>query len=244
MSNTAYINTSWGEMAFSKSDGADYPLIFLHGTGCDSLDWMSVIDRLPGNQVHITTDFRGHGNSSIPIEPFTINDLANDVIHLIDSIDIQRTILVGHSLGGMVAMSVADRCSLITGLVLLEGWTSLLSAGSSFDDGRFYGSLPKAQISEIKQKSEETRKRFKPDVWNSFWTSVKDFDGFSFLEKATIPILEVFGGMGKNEYTEEKLRIPPNSNVQVVWINGAGHYLPHESPTEVAELCTNLVEEL
>ena len=240
MFNTAYLQTSWGEMAYADSDGSGSTLLFLHGTGCDSTDWMTVIDSLPLQQRGITIDFRGHGKSSVPAEPFTLQDLAFDVIYLINSLGLQELILVGHSLGGMVAMEAAKHCPQITGLVLLEGWTSLSSASSAFDDGRFYGLLSDTQINEIKHKSEETHSRFSSDVWNSFWSSVKEFDGYSYLENASIPIFEVFGEMGKNDFTEQKLRIPPNPNIQVMWMPNAGHYLPHECPAVVAEICQNL----
>lgn len=241
MSDPTYLNTYWGEMAYSISEGNESHLLFLHGTGCDSLDWNLVIEKLPDNQAYITIDFRGHGQSSVPTKPFTLEDLANDVLLLINSIGIQNLILAGHSLGGMVAISVANRCPLIVGLVLLEGWTCLSSAGSAFDDGRFYGSLSDIKISEIQQKAIETRSRYKPDVWTSFWSSVIEYDGYNYLENASIPILEVFGEMGKNEHTEQKLRIPPNENIEIIWISNAGHYLPHECPAKVAEICIKLV---
>lgn len=240
MFNTVYLHTSWGEMAYADSGGSNCPLLFLHGTGCDSTDWLSVIDNLLQNHQSITVDFRGHGRSSIPTEPFTIEDLASDIILLIDSQDLQELILVGHSLGGMVAMLVGNCCPQVAGLVLLEGWTSLSAAGSAFDTGRFYGSLSKTQILEIQQKSEKTRSRFEPDVWNKFWQSVREFDGYRYLENATIPIYEVYGEMGKNDLTEQKLRIPPNPNIEVIWMQNAGHYLPHEYPEAVAEICQNL----
>ena len=240
MYNTAYLQTSWGEMAYADSGGSGSTLLFLHGTGCDSTDWLSVIDNLPQNYQSITVDFRGHGKSSVPTEPFTLQDLAFDVIHLINSLGLQELILIGHSLGGMVAMEAAKHCPQITRLILLEGWTSLSSASRTFDDGRFYGSLSDTQINKIKHKSEEALRRFNPDVWRSFWSSVKEFDGYSYLKNTSIPILEVFGEMGKNDFTEQKLRIPPNPNIQVIWVPNAGHYLPHECPGAVAERCQNL----
>ncbi len=229
-------------MVYADSGGTGCTLLFLHGTGCDSVDWMSVIDRLPLTQRFVTLDFRGHGKSSVPSEPFTLDDLAVDIIHLIDTINPQRVVLVGHSLGGMVAISVAQRCPQVSGLVLLEGWTSLSSAGSAFDTGRFYGSLSEDQITDIQHKLEETRSMFETDVWNRFWTTVREFDGYSYLENASLPIYEVFGEMGRNELTEQKLRIPPNANIQIVWLQNAGHYLPHECPASVAEICQSLAE--
>jgi pimeloyl-ACP methyl ester carboxylesterase len=234
--------TDWGQMTYTDSGRLSHPLLFLHGTGCDSSDWKSVIEQLPHHQRHITLDFRGHGQSSVPTKPFTLANLADDVLHLINAIGIQEAILVGHSLGGMVAMEAA-RCSpCIVGLVLFEGWTSLSSAGSAFDTGRFYGSLSQTEITNIQRKAGETRNRFKPNVWDSFWASVKEFDAYTYLEQACIPIYEVFGEMGRNELTEQRLRIPSNPNIQVIWVPNAGHYLPQECPEEVGEIYINFVE--
>lgn len=231
---------SWGELAYHDSGNLPSPLIFLHGTGCDASDWMSVTDALPRNQRCIALDFRGHGQSPVPTQPFTLTDLAEDVLHLVDNLRLQELIIVGHSLGGMVAMEVAQRSSRVIGLVLLEGWTSLSAAGSSFDAGRFYGSLSETVIAEIQQKSKTTRSRFQSEIWNHFWESVTAFDAYTYLQQAGIPIWEVFGGMGRNTLTKKKLRIPPNPNIQWVWIPHAGHYLPHECPDEVAKVVSTL----
>ena len=229
------ISMCWGQMSYSDSDSAGQPLLFLHGTGCDSSDWGRVIEGVPRNLRCITLDFRGHGQSSVPTHPFTLADLANDVKHLIDHLELQGLVIVGHSLGGMVAMEVAKHSASVAGLVLLEGWTSLSSAGSTFDPGRFYGSLPQTAIAQIQQKSEETRSRFRSEVWDNFWESAKSFDGYAYLAQAGIPIYEIFGGMGRNDTTAQQLHIPPNPNIQWIWIPDVGHYLPHECPAEISK---------
>ena len=170
-------------------------------------------------------------------KPFTLGSLADDVLCLADHLGIQNIEIVGHSLGGMVGMEVARRSSRIVGLVLLEGWTSLSSAGSAFDtlDG-FYGSLSQIAVARIQQKAKETRSRFKSEIWHNFWESVENFDAYVYLDQARISICEVFGGLGRNDLTVQKLRIPPNPNIQWVWIPNAGHYLPHECPVEVTQV--------
>ena len=237
----ATIATSWGEMAYLNSGSSMPPLLFLHGTGCDTSDWMPVTERLPHNQRFIALDFRGHGQSSVPTQPFTLGSLAEDVGHLANHLGLHEMVIVGHSLGGMVAMEVARRSSCVVGLVLLEGWTSLSSAGSAFEAGRFYGSLSQAAIAQIQRKAEETRSRFQSEVWNDFWESVKDFDAYVYLQHARIPILEVFGDMGRNDLTEQQLRIPSNPHIHWVWVPNAGHYLPHECPSEVAKVISKVV---
>ncbi|MDE0688696.1 MAG: alpha/beta hydrolase [Candidatus Poribacteria bacterium] len=236
----ATISMLWGEMAYCDSGGSGQPLLFLHGTGCDASDWTSVIKKLLPPQRCITLDFRGHGRSTVPTQSFTLSDLAEDVLYLINYLDLQEVVIVGHSLGGMVAMEVARCSSRVAGLVLLEGWTSLSAAGSAFEAGRFYGSLSEISIAQIQHKSKETRNRFKSQVWQVFWESVKNFDAYAYLEQADIPIYEVFGGIGRNDLTEQKLRIPSNPNIRWIWIPNAGHYLPHQCPVEVTKVVGTL----
>ena len=70
----ATIPMYWGEMAYFDSDNSGQPFLFLHGTGCDSSDWTAVIDGLPQNFRCITLDFRGHGESTVPTQLFTLGD--------------------------------------------------------------------------------------------------------------------------------------------------------------------------
>ena len=66
---------NWGEMAYLDSGDSGCPLLFLHGTGCDSSDWIAVIEELSRNLRCIALDFRGHGQSTVPTQPFTLADL-------------------------------------------------------------------------------------------------------------------------------------------------------------------------
>lgn len=54
-------------------------------------------------------DTRGHGESPVPAGPYTIDDLADDLIAVLDRFGVERAHLVGLSLGGMTAMRVAAR---------------------------------------------------------------------------------------------------------------------------------------
>lgn len=96
----------------------------LHGL-VDTIDiWKRLAPKLEERGRVTRIDQRGHGQSDAPPGPYSRADLAADVIAVLDAEGIDQTILVGHSMGGIVAMEAAlaypDR---ISGLVLI-GTTS------------------------------------------------------------------------------------------------------------------------
>ena len=68
----------------------------------------------------ICFDQRGHGESGAPDGPYTREDLAADVVGVLDQLGVERAILVGHSMGGIVSMATAlAHPERVAGLVLL-----------------------------------------------------------------------------------------------------------------------------
>jgi len=129
------LGTSWGNTAYERREGDAPTLVFLHGTGCDSTDWHTVLRALPASIDTLTLDFRGHGESTVPDEDFEFSDLAADVNLTLEILHIERPIIVGHSLGGMVGIDLSTKRTL-AGLVLLEGWTSLSVVVETYKKGQ------------------------------------------------------------------------------------------------------------
>jgi len=222
-------------MAYRDTGGNGIPVIFLHGSGCDSDDWDGVLSMLAPGLRSIRMDFRGHGASDTPSGEFTLDELATDVLALADHLAIEKAVVVGHSLGGMVALAVASRSSVAAALVLLEGWTALRAA-EAFVGNRFHGMLPPEIIGQIQQKSADTRARFVPEIWQAFWATVVSFDARQYLDTAVIPIWELYGEMGKTDAMPQQLLVPYRKNIQLCWMLNCGHYLPQENPLDVASI--------
>jgi pimeloyl-ACP methyl ester carboxylesterase len=69
----------------------------------------------------VMPDARGHGGSSAPSHAYRYDDLANDVVGLLDALALDRPIVLGHSMGGMTAAVVASRgAGRLRGLVLVD----------------------------------------------------------------------------------------------------------------------------
>ena len=226
----------WGRLAFTDRRGAGVPLVCLHGTGCDQRDWLPLAQFLPGDIRLVTLDFRGHGDSAVPATPFSLSDLAEDVQALLEHLGLEWAWLVGHSLGGMVAIDALRRPERLAGLILLEGWTRLGASREAFRGERFYGALPEEARQQIAAKAERTRARCDRRVWESFWRTVQAYDGWPALAAARLPVLEVYGGMGRTSGARAALLVPDNPHIRWAWIDGAGHYLAQERPAAVARL--------
>jgi 3-oxoadipate enol-lactonase len=95
-------------------------LLCLHGL-VDTLDiWDRIAAPLAERGRLVRYDQRGHGESGAPAGPYRRADLADDAIRLLDALELDRAVLVGHSMGGIVSMATAlaypDR---VAGLVLI-----------------------------------------------------------------------------------------------------------------------------
>jgi 3-oxoadipate enol-lactonase len=69
--------------------------------------WDAQSEPLAAGRRLIRYDHRGHGSSPVPRGPYSLDDIAGDVIGLLDSLGVQRTSFCGSSLGGMVGIWLA-----------------------------------------------------------------------------------------------------------------------------------------
>ena len=100
------------------ADGA--AVIFANSLGTDLRIWDEVVRSLTGVRV-IRYDMRGHGLTAPTAPPYASADLAADLEHVIDALEIRRATICGVSVGGQVALQVAhDRPEQVQGLILCD----------------------------------------------------------------------------------------------------------------------------
>lgn len=80
------------------------PLILLHGIGSRGVSWWPVIDQLASHFRLVVPDLRGHGDSDKPATGYFLPDYAGDLAGLIDALDLDRPLILGHSLGGAITL--------------------------------------------------------------------------------------------------------------------------------------------
>src|SRR3712207_5387367 len=112
--------------------GSGPALLLLHGIGNNCQTWAGVIDRLAESHTVIAPDLLGHGASDKPRGDYSIAAYANGMRDLLTLLDIERATVVGHSLGGGIALQFAyqfpERCERLA-LVGSGGLGPGLSAG-------------------------------------------------------------------------------------------------------------------
>ena len=103
-----------------QREGTGYPILFISGLSASKEPWIPVVQHLKHQYECITFDNRGVGKSSRPQSGYTIPDLTQDTLGLLDKLSISQVHIVGISMGGMIAQSIALRQpEIVTSLVLV-----------------------------------------------------------------------------------------------------------------------------
>jgi pimeloyl-ACP methyl ester carboxylesterase/flavin reductase (DIM6/NTAB) family NADH-FMN oxidoreductase RutF len=90
-------------------EGSGEPLVFIHGVGLNADAWRPQIEAFATTQRVIAIDMLGHGGSATPPEDATLESYVEQLRQLLDDLDIKAATIVGHSMGGLVALGFALR---------------------------------------------------------------------------------------------------------------------------------------
>jgi non-heme chloroperoxidase len=105
--------TSGDYDSFTASDGQVVPvcvlgdgppLVLVHGVGCSHRDWLPVARRLARRHCVLAWDARGHGSCRPVLGSITLPRLACDLAEMLDHFGLERSVLVGHSMGALTLM--------------------------------------------------------------------------------------------------------------------------------------------
>ncbi len=132
-----------------KVAGDGPPLLLIAGFASDSASWAPVAPQLAQSRRLIMPDNRGSGRTQSGDAPVTLRDYAEDCVALMDHLGLRRIDIVGHSMGGAVAMEIASVWPARTGKLIIaaspprttghsraviESLTALREAGARDED--------------------------------------------------------------------------------------------------------------
>lgn len=129
-------------------DGNGPALMLIHGISGAGATWCPVIDELTGSFTPVTIDLRGHGNSGKPGAGYLYDDYIGDLDRVLDHLGLDHPLIMGHSLGGLIALWWAAQHPNRAAALVIED--SPLRSGedfrSAFDGWLHLNAMPTEQV--------------------------------------------------------------------------------------------------
>lgn len=84
-------------------------LVFIHGWCCDKTYWDAQAPFFSKRYKVVTIDLAGHGDSGLERKDYTMTAFGEDVVAVVNKLDLDQVVLIGHSMGGAVILEAAQR---------------------------------------------------------------------------------------------------------------------------------------
>jgi pimeloyl-ACP methyl ester carboxylesterase len=108
-------------LATDSRGAGGLPVVFAHSFAGDMSHWSATLDHLKSQRRVVAFDFSGHGNSPGAVGRYSYDELAKDIRAVADSQELDRFVLVGHSMGAAIAAEYAAlHATRLKALVLVD----------------------------------------------------------------------------------------------------------------------------
>jgi pimeloyl-ACP methyl ester carboxylesterase len=109
------------EMQIADYEGKGGTIVAIHGLTGTHKNMRYYANKFKGDYRFVAMDLRGRGNSAALDPVPSIYNHAEDILALIQELDIQNSILLGHSMGAFISAIVASKLDSVKGVILLDG---------------------------------------------------------------------------------------------------------------------------
>jgi 3-oxoadipate enol-lactonase len=223
VSSQRYVTVGGIRLAYTVSgDESAPPMMLLHALGERAMKWAPVIDSLADRFLIYAVDLRGHGASDRPGD-YTFRLMRDDIIGMLDALGLARVTLLGHSMGGVVALLVAmEQPDRVERLIVEDA------------------SPPYRRDRPVPERPAEVELDFDWDVVPAVVGQVNagDQEAWEGLAAITAPTLLIGGGpeshVRQDKIAEAAARIPRCELVTIP----AGHLVHENRPQEFIDAVT------
>ncbi len=236
-------------------------LVLIHALGTDHTLWDGVIERLGTRFRTLTCDLRGHGQSDVPAPPYAMGALIRDVERLIDHFALKDSVVIGASLGGLIAQGLAiKRLDLVRALVLSntaarigtpELWhRRIAEVREGGLDAYAPGALQRILGPRFLTHPDHSYLRTlltttNPDGWTGCAAAIAGCDFTTTTARLRLPTLAIAGandGTTPPDLVRETAALIPGHRFALM--RGAGHLPMVEKPAEYAALLDTFLSEI
>ena len=245
-------------LATTERGSGEPTLVFLHYYGGSAAEWIAVVDRLSSRFRCVLPDLRGFGASAASDVPDTwsVEDAADDVEALLADLVRESFVLIGHSMGGKIALALAARRPATLQAVVLvapspptpepirddvrsrllatHGGREAAAEGAKAITAQPPGSAAFEQVVA-------DNLRAAPGAWRAWLVTGSREDISSAMDRIAVPVLAVSGDQDETIptnviRTEVAERVP---GAKLVEVAGARHLIPLDRPEELARLISD-----
>lgn len=265
---SGYANVNATSLYYEIS-GKGLPMVFIHGIFCDTRNWEKQVKHFAPKYKVICYDARGYGKSALPD---TVNSYYQfeDLKNLLDYLKIDKAIIVGHSMGGVIAMDFAlhnpDR---VIALILSEGgcrikevwnshpetleeldrpWVKLRTEGIEAGQKAFLEMPMMQQSLKNKQAGNIIRTMtMESPGWKWQFSAKQTYyipESTRLLKKLTMPTLLIYGEFSPPMYYKAMKMFSdfiPNS--KLVQLKGTSHCLNLENPEDFNSIISTFLND-
>lgn len=241
-------------IAYEAAGAGDLPLVLVHGWCCDRTTFAAQVAGLSRTHPVAALDLRGHGASGHgPADPHSVEASADDVLAVAAAAGFTRPVVVGHSLGGLVALACAARPGATRAAVLVDPAPVLDERGKAFfarsaeavladADGawrrRFAAKLFGPGDDALRAEVVATMAGTPPAVAAAAARGLAGFDGAGTLARIEVPVLAVTAGEPEPGLREACPSLVLGRTV------GAGHFLHVQVPDQLNPMIERFLRRL
>jgi len=248
-------------LVYDSKGSGDTTLIFLHGWCGSRHWWKSQMDAFSGDYRVVAYDQAGHGDSGKDRKEWTGAALAADVEAVVKGLGLKRVILVGHSMGGPIALAAAKRLPgtvvAVVGVDTLqnadftpseEQTKAFMSALESDFKGAvemgLRGMLPEKTDPKIYESIASVAEKQSKTMAIGLMKSFTTVDLKSLLRQAKVPVRCINSSGGFTFFNPTQVEINKKyADFNAVLMDNVGHFPMLEKPAEFNEKLRGVLKE-
>jgi pimeloyl-ACP methyl ester carboxylesterase len=232
---------------YERAGSGDRELLLIPGWCCDHTAFRPQFDHFARTESVTAVDLRGVGLSGKPDEGYSIPELAGDVAAFCDAVGIEKPVVVGHSLGGMIAVELGGRFPALAGALVLvdpgpidprpatveffRGFAEQLEGPGGEEIRRAYVGDMGARDEELAGWIVDHMCAVEQPIAAAVIRGVAEWNGREPLARCTIPVLLLRAALREETDVLRLREIKPDLEVGITV--GAGHFHQLEVPEQV-----------